>query len=517
METLEVMLPNFISSIDSGNLVASLIVAKEAIMDTSERTLIKDLEKLINATDFKSLYTDTGLFSVGYNVDEGHLEPFNYNKFMSESRITSYIAIAKGDIPSKHWLYLDKTLTSYKRKKGLASWSGTAFEYFMPLIFMKSYPNTLLDESYDFAVFAHKKFIDKKAPNHPWGVSESAYNELDDAKNYKYKAFGVPYLRFRNEVIDRVVISPYSSVLAITEFPEEVINNMKKYNDLKMLGEYGFYDSYDITDKTPMLVYYAHHEGMILCSLTNYLKKGAIQRYFMKDERNAAFEDLAKERVQLKPTINYQIIKYKKYTYDKEPFVNDIRAFKHLSTLPELSILSNSKYSLMINDRGNSFSRYRNIRLNRFRKVTEQDYGMFIYIKDKKNNKVWSNTYAPVNKKPEKYEAVFALDRIKFIRYDDKIITTTEMVVTKNHHAEIRRVTFKNTGNTPKTLELTTYTEPILCDNNDDISHPAFNNMFIKSEYDPLTNSVIMSRKLKNSKLKYYREKQYIRKTRSIK
>ena len=153
------------------------------------------------------------------------------------------------------------------------------------------------------------------------------------------------------------------------------------------------------------------------------------------------------------------------------------------------------KYCLLMNDRGNSFSRYRTLQLNRYRKVTEQDYGLFMYIRDLGNDKVWSNTYAPVNIKADNYEVVFASDMIKYLRTDDKIMTKTEIVVTKDHHAEIRKVTFKNNSNQDKTLELTTYTEVVLSDNMDDVSHRVFNNMFVSSEYDINTNSLIMRRK----------------------
>jgi hypothetical protein len=120
---------------------------------------------------------------------EDKLSVYNYNKFASESRILSFVAIAKGDAPSKHWLCLDKSLTKYKKYKGLASWSGTSFEYFMPEIFMKSYSNTLLDESYFFSVMCQKEYMKEVNPKMPWGISESAYGELDDGLNYKYRAF----------------------------------------------------------------------------------------------------------------------------------------------------------------------------------------------------------------------------------------------------------------------------------------------------------------------------------------
>lgn len=157
--------------------------------------------------------------SIGYEYDEGHLSVYNYNKFASESRLTSYVAICKGDIPSKHWFCLDKSLTTFNLHKGLISWSGTSFEYFMPMLFMKNYKNTLLDESYNFAYICQKSYAATISKKLPWGISESAYNELDNSLNYKYKSFSVPYLKARDEQDDRIVISPYSSLMAIDLYP----------------------------------------------------------------------------------------------------------------------------------------------------------------------------------------------------------------------------------------------------------------------------------------------------------
>jgi cyclic beta-1,2-glucan synthetase len=347
--TLEIMEPKSISCVDSGNLVASLIVLKEFLKKVNCLNLVNVVEELISDTNFSVLYNNSGFLNSGFNVEENQFEPYCYSNFMSETRIASFVAIAKGDIPIKHWLNLDKTLTSYKRKKGIISWSGTAFEYFMPLIYMQSYPNTILDESYYYAYFAQKEFMKEVEPNYPWGISESAYSELEDGKNYKYKAFGVPYLRLKDEPSGRIVNSPYSSILSITQFPKEVVNNIKKFESLDMCGEYGLYESYDVTDKIAVKAYFAHHQGMILSSLANSLCGGIIQKYFQSDERNKAFDILNKEKVDLKPIIDLNSIKYKKYAYEKETYANDIRVFHYISTLPEISVLSNSKYSTLIN------------------------------------------------------------------------------------------------------------------------------------------------------------------------
>lgn len=490
-----VMHPGFVSTVDSGNFVASLIVAREFLEKYEEEDLVKLCDKLIKNTNFKKLYTKKEVFSIGYDESEGKQSIYNYNKFASESRLTSYLTICLGDAPSKHWFCLDKSLTTYKGRKGLISWSGTSFEYYMPLLFMKNYPNTLLDESYHFAHFCQKEFIESVSHKLPWGISESAYNELDNSLNYKYKAFATPYLKAKEDKENRIVLAPYASLMAMELFPEDVYNNINKFKELDMVGKYGMYEAYDYDNRGIVQAYFAHHQGMSLAGIVNYLKPDVIKNYFHENVNIKTFEVLLKEKVQVKTSIDLKMARYKKYDYEKERIENDIRYFNYISYMPEVSVLSNKKYCLLMNDRGNSFSRYRTLQLNRYRKVTEQDYGIFMFIKDLDTNNVWSNTYAPINKKPDKYEVVFASDRIKYYRTDGDVSTKTEIIVTKNHHAEIRKITFKNESEDVKRLQLTTYTEPILAENMADVSHRAFSNMFIHSNYDKKTNSLVVRRK----------------------
>ncbi|MBQ8131857.1 MAG: hypothetical protein IJ193_05140, partial [Bacilli bacterium] len=496
IKTAKVMSSRFVSAVDSGNFVASVVVAREFLVQFEEtEKLVKLCDKIIHNTNFKKFYTKKHVFSIGYDEAEGKLSIYNYNKFASESRLLSYLAICLGDAPSKHWFCLDKSLTTYKGRKGLISWSGTSFEYYMPLLFMKEYPNTLLDESYQFARFCQKDYIESVSKNLPWGISESAYNELDNALNYKYKAFSTPYLKAKEDKENRIVLSPYASIMALELFPEDVYENMEKFKKLDMFGRYGFYESYDYDNKGVVEAFFAHHQGMILAGIVNYLRPNAIKNYFHHNVLIKTFDILLKEKVQVKTSIDMKMARYKKYNYDKESIENDIRAFDYISYLPEVSVLSNKKYCLLMNDRGNSFSRYRTLQLNRYRKVTEQDYGVFLYIKDLDSDRIWSNTYAPVNEKPEKYEVVFASDRIKYSRNDGEVTTKTEITVCKNHNCEIRKITIKNDSDRVKHLQLTSYTEPIISDNMDDVSHRAFNSMFISTEYDKNTNSLIARRK----------------------
>ena len=495
IKTGKVINPRFVSTVDSGNFVSSLIVVREFLYKLGDEKLVKLCDKLIKNTNFRKLYTKKHVFSIGYDDNEGKLSIYNYNKFASESRLTSYLAICLGDVSSKHWFSLDKSLTTYKGRKGLISWSGTAFEYYMPLLFMKNYPNTLLDESYKFSYFCQKDYVAGVSRKLPWGISESAYNELDNSLNYKYRAFATPYLKAKESSDNRIVLAPYASLMVMELFPRDVYKNILKFRELDMTGKYGLYEAYDYDNKGVVEAFFSHHQGMILAGLTNYLKDGAIKNYFHHNVNIKTYDILLKEKVQVKADIDMKMADYKKYNYAKEGIENDIRYFNYISYMPEVSVLSNRKYALLMNDRGDSFSRYRTLQLNRYRKVTEQDYGMFMYIKDLDTDYVWSNTYAPVNKKCDNYEVVFASDNIKYIRKDGVITTKTEIIVMSSHHGEIRKVTFRNNSDEVKSLELTTYTEVILSPNMDDVSHRVFNSMFITSEFDKKSNSLIMKRR----------------------
>lgn len=509
---MKALYPYFVSTCDSGNFVASLYVVKGFIAELPHNelngevgNLLQKVIRLIDASDFKVFYNHKlDVFSIGYDKQQEHLLPYHYNNFASEARLTSYMAICKGDAPYKHWFCLDKTLLRYKRYKGVASWYGTLFEYFMPLIFLKTYRHTLMDETYSFAVMAQRDFINQIDHHLPWGISETAYNELDDSQNYKYHAFGVPYLKFQNTTPDRIVISPYSSLLAISVNDRAVYDNMHKFIKLGCYEEYGFYESYDENNHNNVEAHFAHHQGMILASLTNYLCNDIIQQYFHKSSQMQSMEALLKEKVQLQPYIDMQVSNYKRYTYNRTVQESDIREFETLSPVPEIGILSNGSFTVLLNDRGGGFARYKDIYVNRSRQISSQYYGNFMYIRNTDTDKVWSNTYAPTEVKADNYRVVFAGDRVKYVREDNGIVTNTEITVSSDHNAELRTYTFENHTNRTVTLELTTYCEIIMCRKQDDIAHRVFNGMTIQSEYDPQSQALIFSKKARGDRAKEY-------------
>ena len=490
-------LPNFfISTCDSGNFVACLYVVKGYLEDKgNEEELLARVVTLIRQTDFSRLYNpELDVFSIGYDHSSAQLLPYHYNNFASEARLTSFLTIAQGDAPYKHWFCLDKTLVQYKGYKGVASWYGTLFEYFMPLIFLPTYRHTLMDETYSFAIRAQRSFIESVDTHLPWGISETAYNELDNAQNYKYHAFGVPYLKFQNTTPDRIVISPYSSLMTIGENDRAVYANMQRFDALGMRGEMGFFESYDDEDHTVVQAHYAHHQGMILASLTNYLCDHCLQRYFMSDPAMLSMETLLKEKAQLRPYIDLKVTQYKRYQYNHEQTESDAREYDTLAPVPEVGLLSNGQYTVMLNDRGSGFSRFRSVMLNRYRKVSADHYGTYLFVRNLNTDHLWSATYAPLDVQPERYRVSFASDKIEFQRTDAGIETRTEITVLKDRYAEIRRYTFANTTAQDVDLELTTYAEVILARHEDDEAHRVFNSMRIDSQYDAERDMLVLSK-----------------------
>ena len=515
INTLE-KLPNyFVSTCDSGNFVACLYVVKGFLLgikseELKVKRLIERVQKLIEDTDFSKLYNpDLDVFSIGYDYGAHALLPYHYNNFASEARLTSFLTISQGDAPYKHWFCLDKTLVQYKRYKGVASWYGTLFEYFMPLIFLPTFKHTLMDETYSFAVRAQKAFIKnleggRQKTELPWGISETAYNELDDAQNYKYHAFGVPYLKFQNTTPDRIVISPYSSLLTIGVNDRAVYDNLKRFKKLNMYDNMGFYESYDEDDHVPVFAHYAHHQGMILASLANYLTDHCLQHYFMQEPVFRSMETLLKEKAQVKPYIDLKVTQYKRYQYSKVQTESDARDYDGIATVPEIGVVSNGLYTVLVNDRGSGFSRYRNILINRYRKISADHYGTYLYIRNLNNDKLWCNTYSPLDVMPSQYRVSFASDKISFMRVDDDIETKTEITVLKDYFAEIRRLTFTNNSEKDIDLEITTYGEVVMTPRESDAGHRVFNGMKILSEFDNEHEALVFSKPAQDDKDSFY-------------
>ena len=500
-ESLEPLRPIFVSTVDSGNFVAYLIALKEGLkeykgenpnLENEIENLIKKIENLIEDTRFTPLYNEKrDLFHIGYNVEEKELLDSYYDLLASEARTASYIAISRGEVPLRHWNKLGKSLIEENGYISLASWSGTMFEYLMPSLVLKDYRNTLLDESNRTAIEIQKNY--GKSQNVPWGISESGYFAFDRQLNYQYKAFGIPVLGFKRDLKDELVVSPYSSFLALKYDYLGVLENIKSLENQGLRGKYGFYEAIDYTSsRLPKHLeygivksYMSHHQGMILISINNLLNEDIMVNRFHRDPEMRTGELLLQESLPLRPIISKEREnKREAETIRKNPRPLENRKYT-VEDLGDIKshMLSSNTYSLMINNRGEGFSKNRDIFVNRWRRdFLSTPYGQFIYIKDLKNNTIWSPTFAPIYEKPNYYNVEFSNHKISFHRKDGDMETKLEVFLLPEELGEIRKLSLINNSQEEKLLETFSYFELVGERLNSDLAHPAFNNLFIKTE-----------------------------------
>lgn len=465
--------------------------------------LINRLNLMAEATDFRMLYNrKRQLFSIGYDVEKDSLGNTYYDLLASEARQASFVAIAKGDVEQKNWFRLSRAMTLMGRSKGLVSWSGTMFEYFMPLLIMKNYPETLLNETYKAVIEGQKRYCSSRRV--PWGISESAFYAFDPAYNYQYKAFGVPGIGLKRGLVNELVVSPYSSILALQIDIEGGISNIRTMILDGYEGRYGLYEAIDYTkDRVPkgkkkvvIKSYMVHHEGMSLMALNNVLNNNIFRERFHRIPNVKATELLLQERVP------------KNVVYDREQQFESIelnlerqnvvvRSFKTAKTeMPEAHLLSNGNYSMMITNSGSGYGKLGDMTAYRWREdVTLDNLGLFFYIKNLNSNEFWSAAYEPSKHEGDSYEAIFSLDKAEFMRRDGSLSTQTEISVSQEDNAEVRRISITNHSDHSRTVEITSYCEVTLAPLNADIVHPSFSNLFIKTEYVDNPSCLIANRR----------------------
>ena len=516
-KTKEPLNPRYISTVDSGNFVGYLYVLKSFLNEelkaigekeeyTDIKTILNKTEKMIADTDFSVLYsTERRLFSIGFNIEENKLTDSYYDLLASEARQASLIAIAKGDVPIKHWNSLSRTMTNLDGYKGLVSWSGTAFEYLMPNINIPKYEGSLLDESCKFAI---KSQIDySKKLGIPWGISEAAFNAKDLYSNYQYKAFGIPWLGLKRGLADEMVVSSYGSILAIAEKPKEVIKNLKVLESQGMYNKYGFYESIDYTISrikngrigSPVKTYMAHHQGLILLSINNLFNNNILQKRFATNPEIEAVSILLQERMPEKFVItkeNKEKVEKQKYK-DYENY-SKIVYNKIDKRLIRGNVVSNANYTVAINQKGEGISKYKNYYINRYKKTDDYSQGIFFYIKSIQSGKMWSTNYNEYSSKPDKYVTSFMPDKDEFERIDGNVKTKMIITVAPSEPVEIRRLELQNLGNTEELLEITSFFEPVLSSKEKDYAHPSFNNLFLSFEYNNELESFIIKRNKRN-------------------
>ncbi|ATW26012.1 GH36-type glycosyl hydrolase domain-containing protein [Candidatus Formimonas warabiya] len=516
--TLEILRPAYISSVDSGNFVGFLITLKQGLAEYLERSLAEPdgiapqlehlmarIDALVSATYFAPLFDEQKqLFSIGYNVEEEKLTNSYYDLFASEARITSFLAVVRGEVPEEHWFRLGKSLTMVDGYKGLVSWAGTMFEYLMPLLIMKSYSNTLLDETYRFVVKAQQKYgLQRKVP---WGTSESGFYAFDIQLNYQYKACGVPDLGLKRGLINDMVVSPYSTFLALPLDPVSAWENIKRLREDGVEGNYGLYEAVDYTPERLFMgrkkgivqSYMAHHQGMSLIALNNFFHENVMQRRFHQDPLVKAGELLLQEKVPLR------VILTKENKERVEPFAPEEKEQADAMgkyVAPNLSgvschLLSNGRYSVLVTKEGLGYSRQDGVQVTRWRdRGFAGRSGFFIFVREMQSNQAWSVTQEPFLKAPDQYQAIFSPHKAEFIRDDGLITTHTEITVSPEDQAEIREVSLANHGEEPAVLDITSYLEIVLTSHATDVAHPVFSNLFVRTEALPKYEGILAFRR----------------------
>ena len=443
------------------------------------------------------------LLSIGYNVGERRCDPSCYDLLASEARLSSFVAIAQGEVLQENWFALGRLLTSSKAGPILVSWSGSMFEYLMPLLVMPTYQHTLLDQTYLAAVERQIEYGAQRGV--PWGISESAYNITDAGLNYQYRAFGVPGMGLKRGLAEDLVVAPYATAMALMVAPEQACLNLQRLTAEGFEGKYGFYEAIDYTptrvprgqSSAVVRSFMAHHQGMSFLSLSYLLLNQPMQRRFESDPSFQATILLLQERVlksAVVPLHTAELSSIQQLSTDLQP---EVRVLTSPNTpVPEVQLLSNGRYHVMVTSGGGGYSRWKDIAVTRWREDSTQDnWGTFCYIRDVVTGEFWSTAYQPALKRPKKYEAIFSEGRAEFRRSDFEIDTHTEIAVSPEDDIELRRISITNSSRTRKSIDITSYAEVVINSPAADAAHPAFGNLFVQTEIIRHRQTILCTRR----------------------
>ncbi len=454
--------------------------------------------------EYGFLYDKTRhLLAIGYNVDERRRDLSYYDLLASEARLCSFVAIAQGQVPQENWFALGRLLTVVNGEPVLLSWSGSMFEYLMPLLVMPTYKNTMLDQTYKMAV---KRQIEYgRQHDVPWGTSESGYNAVDVALNYQYRAFGVPGLGLKRRLAEDLVIAPYASILALMVEPEAACSNLQRLADEGLVGKFGFYEAVDYTparqrpgeSSTVIKSFLAHHQGMNLISLANLLLGPLMRKRFESDTVFQATLLLLQERIPKITLFHAHTTELAEIRTVSDNLQAPIHTVNNPNTpMPEVQLLSNGRYHVMVTNAGGGYSRWKDIAVTRWREDTTRDHwGMFCYIRDTASGEFWSTAHQPTLKRTKNYEAIFSEGRAEFRRRDNDFDTHTEIVVSPEDDIELRRVRITNRARTRRTIDVTSYAEVVLTSPAADALHPAFSNLFVQTEIVNRLQAIVCARR----------------------
>jgi cyclic beta-1,2-glucan glucanotransferase len=501
-----------------GDANAEALARTDALVDALGRSIdaARSLERRVSrlaerarhmftAMDFGFLFDPSRqLLSIGYRISDGSLDPSCYDLLASEARLASFVAIAKGDVPVRHWFRLGRALTPVHRGSALISWSGSMFEYLMPSLVMRAPTGSLLDQTSRLIVRRQIKYGAELGV--PWGVSESAYNVRDIELTYQYSNFGVPGLGLRRGLSEDAVVAPYATALAAMVDPHAATRNFERLTTARGRGRYGCYEALDYTrTRLPegesvaiVRAYMAHHQGMTLVAIANALMDGAMRARFHAEPIVRATELLLQERTPRDVAVDRpRAEEVKVAPHVRDSVLPMLRRFRSPhDSIPCSHLLSNGRYAVMVTTAGSGYSRFGDLAVTRWREdVTCDSFGSYVFVRDVRSGEVWSAAYQPRGVEPDHYEVEFSEDRAEIVRRDGTLVTTLEVAVSPEDDGEVRRVSLSNLGSRVRELEVTSYAELVLAPAAADAAHPAFSKLFVQTEFVADVQTLLATRR----------------------
>lgn len=501
--TLEPLMPRFVSTVDSGNFLCCLIALKEGLREylpecKALSDIIDEIEKMIDETDISPLYNERKkLFYIGVNADSGKKSESSYDLYMSEIRMTAYMAVAKKLVPKNHWGAMGRIPVGRGRYTGLASWTGTVFEYFMPEIFLPSPKGSLSAEALCFCLYCHKK----KEGRLPFGISESGFYAFDGNLNYQYKAHGVQNLGLKHGLDSETVISPYSSFLTMNFAPIVSIKNLIRLEKMGMTGKYGFFESADFTKGrnngkfSIVHSFMSHHIGMSLLSLDNFLNNKCMQNRFMSDSAMKGAKSLLEEN----GTVSGRI--FKDIRLSDIPAVREhVRSRNEVSDAPnpfepKAAVYTNGRMTTCLTDIGTGVSLFDGADITAHSNdPIMRPQGVFAVFTTSKEKMPFVKALDPLSK--SKYKAEFCKDKVEYTAVNSHAVRKMTVKLLQRHNCELRTFTIENPSKKAQ-LEgyLTVYFDPCLDKRESYSAHPAFSKLFLIDEWDEENGCFLFSRR----------------------
>ncbi len=461
-------------------------------------------EALAWEADFSFLYhRKRRLFHIGYRVAEQQLDASFYDLLASESRLTSLLAIAKGDVPVNHWAALGRPFYAVGEFVGLRSWSGSMFEYLMPSLVLEEPQGSVLHGACLAAL--HEQISFARERHVPWGISESAYAASDHTLAYQYAPQGVPRLALRRTPQDELVIAPYATALAAQVEPHRAVANFAALEALATRARYGFIEALDFSAArqaaavgfTRVNTFMAHHQGMSIVAIANVLLNGTPQRWGMGNAHVEAVSSLLHERAPREvslllapppgPSPNEQERRAPGLLREVLPGV---------AALSPTHLLSNGRYSVSLRANGAGWSRWGRVGITRWRDDALRDgHGSFFHLRWDRQPQAVSLTQHPAPHPAAHYHSVYHADRVCFDATWPEIDAHTTVWVSPEDDIEFRQVELRNLSERVLDLELMSAFEITLAETRSDEAHPAFSNLFMRAGWRPAQQALVFERK----------------------